>query len=218
MTSEAEEIGSLIKTMSTNGCKQIDQDLMKKVKNYCKQGDEFVEQVFRMILIQLEKPHSQIRYSLLLIIDELFQRSHRFRSLLVQNDNLQKFFDLSLGISEDHPLPPPKKFKHELKKKSIELIDNWNHKYADGYPSLKSAYNHLKSSTVNFTERQVVRETERQAKEAEENRKKALLKEKIFKVTKAFDELKNECDCISIQADNCFNLLYPNVVNDKQIW
>ena len=190
---------------------------MKKVKKYCKQND-CVDQVFRMIKLQLEKPHSQIRYSTLLIIDELFLRSHRFRCLLLINENLQKFFELTLGINEDKPLPPPKKCASDLKKKSIELIEKWYKKFAEGYPSLKSAYNHFKSSTINFRELEIMRETERQKNEAEQARKKQLLKEKIIKTIKTFDEFKMDCDRTLIEADNCFNLLYPNFSNDDQVW
>ena len=47
-------------------------------------------------MTQLNKDHSEIRYSAFQIIDALFLRSHVFRELVL--DNIQTIFELVLGI------------------------------------------------------------------------------------------------------------------------
>lgn len=46
-------------------------------------------------MTQLNKEHSEVRYSAFQIIDTLFQRSHVFRELIL--DDFQNFFQLVLG-------------------------------------------------------------------------------------------------------------------------
>lgn len=48
-----------------------------------------------MLLAQLKKEHSEVRYSALLIVDCLFERSGKFRELLLEE--FQPFFELVLG-------------------------------------------------------------------------------------------------------------------------
>ena len=113
---------------------------------------------------QLNKEHSEVRYSALQIIDCLFQRSHVFRELLLEN--FQTFFELVLGnfwkhclkikielrsflISKetdiDNPLPPPAKKAAILKKLAAKTIKTWHEKFSDIYKLLDLGYNYLKN-------------------------------------------------------------------------
>ena len=47
-------------------------------------------------MTQLNKNHSEIRYSAIQIIDAIFLRSHVFRELIL--DNIQTIFELVLGF------------------------------------------------------------------------------------------------------------------------
>lgn len=56
-----------------------------------------VKSAYEILLAQLNKEHSEIRYSALQIVDALFHRSHVFRDLLL--DEFQQFYELVLGKS-----------------------------------------------------------------------------------------------------------------------
>jgi hypothetical protein len=64
---------------------------------YCisRQTDVNVEYCYRLLIAQLDKQHSEIRYSTFQIIDQLFNRSHHFRTLLL--DDFDILIDKCLG-------------------------------------------------------------------------------------------------------------------------
>jgi len=62
-----------------------------------RQTDVNIEYCYRLLIEQLNKQHSEIRYSTFQIIDQLFQRSHHFRTLLL--DGFNYLIDKSLGKS-----------------------------------------------------------------------------------------------------------------------
>ncbi len=51
---------------------------------------------YEILMTQLNKNHSEIRYSAIQIIDAIFLRSHVFRELVL--DNIQTIFELVLGF------------------------------------------------------------------------------------------------------------------------
>ena len=51
---------------------------------------------YEILITQLNKNHSEIRYSAIQIIDAIFLRSHVFRELIL--DNIQTIFELVLGF------------------------------------------------------------------------------------------------------------------------
>ena len=51
---------------------------------------------YEILMTQLNKNHSEIRYSAIQIIDAIFLRSHVFRELIL--DNIQTIFELVLGF------------------------------------------------------------------------------------------------------------------------
>ena len=96
-----------------------------------------------MLLVQIKKEHSEIRYSALQIIDSLFLRSHIFRELLL--DELNLFFEFILETNVDNPLPAPAKKAAELKKLATRTIQNWFDKFHADYKLLELGYNYLKN-------------------------------------------------------------------------
>lgn len=207
-----QEVGALVEKITTSGRKDLDQESWEKLKLICKQeGDSVVEQIFHMLTFQLSRGHSQIRFCTLLLIDELFRRSHCFRNLLLRHDHLNNFVELTLGLNEEKPLPPPKAWAKDLKKKSIECIDFWHDKFKEGYPSLKSLYSHFSTNCINFRQREIVRQNERAAVEAERQRELETLKRKMERVNQRFGEIKSSCESHIVQILSCFQLLYPDI-------
>ncbi|KAG8227877.1 hypothetical protein J437_LFUL007187 [Ladona fulva] len=72
-TSVLQELRSNIEKLTHSGQKTLDEKLLKALKNICKQSDKYVERGYQMILHDLQKDHSEIRYSALQIADELFR-------------------------------------------------------------------------------------------------------------------------------------------------
>ena len=77
------------------------------------------------------------------IIDTLFQRSHKFRELIL--DDLNLIFEFILETNLDNPLPPPLKKANELKKLAIKTIKSWYEKYYMDYKLLELGFNYLKN-------------------------------------------------------------------------
>lgn len=100
-------------------------------------------QCFEILFTQLKKDHSEIRFAALKIIDVLFQRSHKFRQILL--DDFQQFFELVLETNIDEPLPPPKNAAKELKKQAAMIIKSWNDKFAAQYKRLQLGFDYLKN-------------------------------------------------------------------------
>ena len=99
------ELSDLIESLTTSGSQTLDENVFKRVKSICKSSDENVRHLYRMVMTQLEKRHSEIRLSSLQIINEIFLRSHAFRELLV--DDFQKFLSLAIGVNSKTSLPEP---------------------------------------------------------------------------------------------------------------
>lgn len=92
---------------------------------------------------QLRKDHSEIRFSAFQIIDSLFQRSHLFRELILEQ--FQGIFELVLETNPHHSLPAPRKTANELKKLSAKSIKEWHDKFGSNYKLLDLGFSFLKN-------------------------------------------------------------------------
>ena len=64
---------------------------------YYRTSDGYVKHAYELLMSQMTVDHSEVRLSTFQMIDELFQRSHAFRELLLQD--FQTFLELSAGQS-----------------------------------------------------------------------------------------------------------------------
>ena len=117
--------------------------LLLKYDLFFRLDDSFISLAYQMLIVQLKKEHSEIRYSALQLVDCLFQRSHTFRELLL--DELNSFFEYILETNVDKPLPAPVKKAAELKKLAIRIIQQWHDKFHGDYKLLELGYNYLKN-------------------------------------------------------------------------
>ena len=90
---------------------------------------------------QLEQEHSEIRLSSFMIIDQIFQRSHCFRTLIVKN--LNRVINSVLEVDSLNPLPPPREAAETLRVKAIIALDEWHEKFGHAYKRIKLAYHYL---------------------------------------------------------------------------
>lgn len=143
----------------------------------------------------MKKDHCEIRLASLRLIKELFERSHCFRTLLI--NDFQEFINLTLGkkflhykvikilisfkeIDPEYRLPPPKETAIILKRETVSLIEHWNNKFSTYYKKLSLAYHYLKSSNKVDFESEVIRtQAERCRLQEEKRRKEAFEKKRI---------------------------------------
>ncbi|XP_054722367.1 UV-stimulated scaffold protein A-like [Uloborus diversus] len=203
------EILKIIETLTTTGKRTLDEALMKKLKNICKSSDSHVNYAYYAVMTQLRKEHSEIRFSALQIINELFCRSSVFRKLL--EVSLEEFFELVVETNPDSPLPLPLPAAKELKRKALEFIQNWCTKFGDKYTRLQLGFNYLKKcKKVDFNDLEARNATERERQRQEDERMARVVQEKILKVQTEMQELTNDMVSVTTQMENCFRLLIPH--------
>lgn len=107
-------------------------------------SDEHISHAYHLLLTRLREEHAEIRFSAFQIVQELFSRSHQFRTLLISN--FQDFLDLTVGIDHEQPLPPPKEVAQKLRKETIKSVQEWHEKYGEAYKKLALGYHFLKQN------------------------------------------------------------------------
>ncbi|RWS22831.1 UV-stimulated scaffold protein A-like protein [Leptotrombidium deliense] len=217
MVEESKQLKECIEKLTTDGKATLDPSLLSKVKKLCKNGgDSSIELAVRILMSQLQRKHSQIRLSTTLLINELFIRSHCFRTNFLESNQFQYFLELTFGINDSNRLPPPKQFAKLLKEKCIEFLNSWNASFAEGYPVLKNSYAFLKdNSVVDFREREVLSTSEREAREKRATKRNQFLQAKIEKTVKQFNELEEDMKSIFVQYDSCLQLIVPKLENEE---
>lgn len=203
------ELSNLIEALTTSGSRNLDEKLFKRVKSICKSSDENVKHLYRMIMTQLEKRHSEIRLSALQIINEIFLRSHAFRELLV--DDFQTFLGLTVGVNSKLPLPEPKAVAIILKKQAFKAIEKWHQKYGPHYMKLALGYKYLKRvKKFNFDDSQPLTEVERLRAQDVETRRANLAEQKLNAVLTQMSDFVNEIQNVITEMGNCFRLVLPS--------
>ncbi|GAB6019008.1 hypothetical protein CHUAL_000641 [Chamberlinius hualienensis] len=201
-----EQIATSIEKITVSGKQELDQDLMKNIKVACKKSDDYINHTYRLLMHQLEEDHSEIRFSTVLICDELFRRSHRFRELLVSE--FQSFLELTVGCNNDEELPPPKAVAVKLKRKTLECIGQWHSKFGDGYKKLRLGYNFLKDcKQINFNDISD-RSLAQQAAEREANQRQEIINnEKLSQLQLEIKELLPEINSCVEKMRVCIQIL-----------
>nr|XP_039268371.1 UV-stimulated scaffold protein A-like [Styela clava] len=213
--SELQQLSYLIESLTTSSKSELDKVNLKKLKSMCKKSNEYVEHAFRLLFTQLEIDHSEVRLNAVLIVDELFQRSHAFRELLL--DNLTNFLELTAGINFDMPLPEPTGAAKELMKKSVKCVHAWHQKYGPAYKKLDLGYNFLKSSKkiqlVNADEVQT--QIQRNALEERKRKKDEHNKKRLEKLTTDIENNIMDIKSCLAEMEACFTLLVPKFDDDE---
>ena len=83
------------------------------------------------LMKQLTKDHSEIRLSAFQVIVEIFERSYKFRCLVV--NSLQDILMQTLETEPCRPLPLPKEAKNKLKTLALSTVHGWVSKYGNAY-------------------------------------------------------------------------------------
>ena len=177
---------------------------LKQIKSICKRDEQNVVLAFEAVLAQLSKSHSVVRMNCLQVVDQLFHRSHRFRTLLIEN--FHQFSILTLGYEANKPLPPPQSQHKKLRTETIGKIKEWHRKFKSGYKELDLAFNVLKEH-VDFQEICLINDSDRRRRLEEEERLNNIWRERVQRVGHEFADYVEEIHLWSQTSDNLFNII-----------
>ncbi|NXV54306.1 UVSSA protein, partial [Molothrus ater] len=113
-----QRLAELVEELTTSGEPQLEPGRMKELKKICKSSEEHISHAYHLLLTRLREEHAEMRFSAFQVVQELFARSHHFRTLLISN--FQEFLELTVGIDHEQPLPPPKEVAQKLRKAAIK--------------------------------------------------------------------------------------------------
>ncbi|CAM5110022.1 unnamed protein product [Eretmochelys imbricata] len=215
-----QKLSQLVEDLTTSGEPQLNPEKMKELKKICKSSDEHINHAYRLLMTQLNQEHAEIRFSAFQIVDELFTRSHQFRTLIISN--FQEFLELTIETDHEQPLPPPKEVAQKLKKTAIKSVQDWHEKYGEAYKKLSLGYHFLKQNKkVDFQDVNVRTLAERRREEEKQKRLDNIYKEKAKRAEKEMEEMSQEIQDTLTEMENCFRLLMPDpfdfTVNDAEL-
>ncbi|XP_015683984.1 UV-stimulated scaffold protein A, partial [Protobothrops mucrosquamatus] len=203
------QLAQLVEDLTTSGEPQLDPKKMKALKNICRCSDEHINHVYHLLMSQLNQEHAEIRLSAFQIVDQLFARSHLFRTLLVSN--FQEFLELTVETDYDRPLPPPTEAAQKLKKAAIQSVQEWHEKYGEAYKKLSLGYHFLKQNKkVDFQDVHARTLAERKRDEERQKRLDNIYKDKAQKAEKEMKDTSEEMQSVLTELDSCFQLLVPD--------
>ncbi|KAG9338543.1 hypothetical protein JZ751_025599, partial [Albula glossodonta] len=204
-----EKLSELVEELTTCGEPELNPAKMKEVKKICKESNDYIEHVYHLIVTQLSQEHSEIRLSALQMADQLFVRSHHFRTLLVAN--LQEFLELTVETDAEQPLPPPREVARKLKALAIRTIQTWQDTYGQAYKKLALGYHFLKQvKKVDFQDIQARSQVERRRQEERQRKMERIYKEKVTKAIQEMEETTADMEQCLTELENCTQLLMPH--------
>ncbi|RUS88210.1 hypothetical protein EGW08_004042 [Elysia chlorotica] len=204
----ASQMKKTILELTTTGSPSLDAKTLKKFKTFCRNSDDNVRHAFYLIMDQLKKNHSEIRLSASQVADELFNRSHAFREIMVNHLNI--FLALTTETEANKPLPPPKAAAVKMKTDTLQAIQQWHDKYGLGYRKLVVGYEYLRDCKhIDFNDIRARSIAERKRIEENEKKKKEMMAKRLAKVLKEILEEKDEIKVCVKEAESCLQLLLP---------
>lgn len=206
------QLAENVEILTHSGQKTLDESKLKKIKQICKLSNGYVKHTYHLLLCQLEKQHSEVRFSAFQICDVLFRRSHCFRELLVSE--MQRILELAAETNPDKPLPQPKSVARDLKLLALRTVQQWNKEFGDGYKKLQLGFSFLKNcKKIDFDALEAQSNAERLRQQEEERRRNVLNDKKLKAVAQEFSDMKTDiCDTITA-LDNCISLILPEPEN-----
>ncbi|XP_066173448.1 UV-stimulated scaffold protein A isoform X2 [Sylvia atricapilla] len=207
-----QRLAELVEELTTSGESRLEPGKMKELKKICKSSEEHISLAYHLLVTRLQEEHAEMRFSAFQVVQELFARSHQFRTLLIAN--FQEFLELTVGIDHEQPLPPPKEVAQKLRKAAIKAVQDWHEKYGEAYKQLSLGYHFLKQNKkVDFQDVHARTVAERRREEEKQKRLENIYKEKVKRMEKEMEEMSQEIADTLTEMENCFQLLMPDPFN-----
>lgn len=207
--SQRDRLSELVEELTTSGQPELNQDKMKEVKRLCRLSGDCIDHVYHSVMSQLNQEHAEIRLSAFQIANELFSRSHHFRTLLV--DNFQEFLELTVETDLEQPLPPPKEVAKKLKTLAIRTVKSWQASYGPSYKKLALGYHFLKQvKKVDFQDAEARTVAERRREDERRSRLDRIYKERVEAAANDMEDSYQEIEATLTEMDSCMKLLFPD--------
>ncbi|XP_055977852.1 UV-stimulated scaffold protein A [Sorex fumeus] len=204
----AQRLPELVEELTTSGEPQLNAGKMKELKKLCKSSVEQLGHTYHLLKAQLSQEHAQVRLSTFQVMEQLFARSHHFRTLLVSD--FQEFLELTLGTNHSQPLPPPQEVARQLRQAALRAVKDWTAQYGAAYKKLDLGYHFLRhSKQVNFQDMDARTPAERRRDEARQRRLDQIHQDRAQQAAGRMEEMFTEIQCCLTELDSCFELLLP---------
>ncbi|XP_009554319.2 UV-stimulated scaffold protein A isoform X1 [Cuculus canorus] len=204
-----QRLSELVEELTTSGEPRLEPGRVKELKRICRSSEEHINHVYHLLMTRLNEEHAEMRFSAFQIVQELFIRSHQFRTLIISN--FQEFLELTVGIDHEQPLPPPKEVAQKLRKAAIKAVQEWHEKYGEAYKKLSLGYHFLKQNKkVDFQDVHARTVAEKKREEEKQKRLDNIYKEKAKRAEKEMEEMSHEIADTLTEMENCFQLLMPD--------
>ncbi|KAM8808826.1 UVSSA protein, partial [Eudromia elegans] len=215
-----QRLAELVEELTTSGEPQLEPGRMRELKKICKSSDELLGHAYHLLMTRLKEEHAEIRFSTFQIVQELFARSHQFRTWIISD--FQEFLERTVGIDHEQPLPPPKEVAQKLRRAAIKAVQDWHEKYGEAYKKLSLGYHFLKQNKkVDFQDVSARTLAERRREEEKQKRLDNIYKEKTKRAEKEMAEMSQEIANTLTEMENCFRLLMPDpfdfTMNDTEL-
>lgn len=209
---ERERVGKVVALIdkATNSTEpEVDPRLLKAIKMVVRYSDLELRLAAKTLMSLMKRPHSQIRYLAILIIDELFMRSKLFRTLITEN--LDQLLTLSVGFRRNQPLPAPPSVASVLRSKAIEFLEKWNASFGIHYRQLRIGYDYLKNTLrFQFPNLQANAARIQQERRERELRTKEILKGKFETLRESLPSMREEMQSTIDEIGECIEILRAN--------
>ncbi|XP_012667743.1 UV-stimulated scaffold protein A isoform X1 [Otolemur garnettii] len=203
-----QKLSQLVEELTTSGEPQLNLEKMKELKKICKSSEEQLGRTYHLLMAQLSREHAQVRLSAFQVVDELFTRSHYFRSLLISD--FQEFLELTLGTDHEQPLPPPREVAQRLRQAALRAVEVWNEKFGEAYKKLALGYQFLKhNKKVDFQDVNARTLAERKREEEKQKHLDKIYRERAQQAEKEMEEMSAEIESCLMEVESCFQLLVP---------
>lgn len=196
-----EVLSKLIEVEVTSGQPRLSEKNVKEIKQVCRASEDNVQEAFRLLRQHLENDHSEVRFSTFLLMKELFDRSHTFRELLI--DDIHEVCVLVAEIDKTKPLPLPKPAALKMKELSVSTLKMWYDKYGSTYKKLRLAFEFLRDTKKIVLREESASDLFRPGARNDVVRKNAD-RARIDKVNAEMDEFGNELDILLTEVETLF--------------
>ncbi|KAI6229109.1 hypothetical protein M3Y99_01151300 [Aphelenchoides fujianensis] len=196
--------------------KELSQRHLKELRMVVRKNEKVIPRFVDRLFEEFQKQDCDRRLGTILVADYFFQRSHAFRTELL--DHIQDLLLYTLETDPLHfPLPPPLEAAACLKRETLKIVKSWIDKFSVGYQKLKTAAQFLtKSKNFDFSEANEQLLVERQRAEERRLREEAKAKKVGEKVQKLLDESRTDIERCLTECRTSMKLIFPDLFFDDQ--
>uniref|UniRef100_A0AC34RH53 UV-stimulated scaffold protein A n=1 Tax=Panagrolaimus sp. JU765 TaxID=591449 RepID=A0AC34RH53_9BILA len=197
--------------------RDLEQRSLTRLKSIIKAKTDLIPEFEKYLMENLTSQDSDKRLCIVLISDYFFQRSHAFRTVLL--DDLQEFLTYTMELDPlYYPLPGPTKAAILLKKETQNVFKLWDGKFADGYPKLRRTMTMLmKSKKFNFDRVDGLTAVERTRQDAERKRIEIVNKRIQDEIYKEFVDSRVHFEEALMEAKTTLDLLFPDFRQETEM-